>query len=641
QRLTQAEQGQILMLDAETDTLEIIASSGPLIRRTVPLHDSVCGAAVRQAGPVRIANWKTDARYRDIFKDLLAGTISELAVPSAAEEITLVLNVESPREGAFSARDERLLSAFARQTLIGFRHFLRTRENLLDAEKMTRVATDLASVARIEDAIYQRALHAATELTGCPFGQILIQLAEKLLVKATTEGDPGPPLDINRCGSGVIIREQIPIRCSNDLTNDSIPNFRQWRSGTTKSVLMAGFKTAQRYDGVLNLESSRRDHFTERHQRLVCQLMEHVSVAVHMNRSYRGLSQVSHDLVNKGATLGVTAHVIDKAFPNAPAEVKEAVETIMETARVISQMSADILPRVPSPEVLLLREVVSEAISLAEVKNVAHIEGSFILPPVVFDYLHLRRVLQHLLSNCKYAVAACESPAIRIEGFVDAGGETVRVRVSDNGVGIKPEQAERAFEPGYSDRPDGTRSSGMGLSFCQEIMMKSQGAIQFITPGFGVGTTIEVSFRAAVASLLIKEGCTSDKVVLITDDCEWASDARKVLKDAGICAEHLSRTDHLADVAGAVVPPEAPVVFVDLRGPLEDTLKAVELVLPERRSKSVRRHRLEGGLPLGRTDHLQFSAMVGIPTSADFICDLFGQAVGRANPRSKEYARNI
>ena len=81
-----------------------------------PLHDSVCGAAVRQAGPVRIANWKTDARYRDIFKDLLAGTISELAVPSAAEEITLVLNVESPREGAFSARDERLLSAFARRT---------------------------------------------------------------------------------------------------------------------------------------------------------------------------------------------------------------------------------------------------------------------------------------------------------------------------------------------------------------------------------------------------------------------------------------------------------------------------------------------------------------------------------------------
>ncbi|MBS3996759.1 MAG: HAMP domain-containing histidine kinase, partial [Hydrogenophaga sp.] len=50
-----------------------------------------------------------------------------------------------------------------------------------------------------------------------------------------------------------------------------------------------------------------------------------------------------------------------------------------------------------------------------------------------------------------------------------------RIAVSDKGVGIAPEQLHRIFEPFYSTQAGA--GSGLGLSFCQNVVEAAQGAL--------------------------------------------------------------------------------------------------------------------------------------------------------------------
>ena len=76
--------------------------------------------------------------------------------------------------------------------------------------------------------------------------------------------------------------------------------------------------------------------------------------------------------------------------------------------------------------------------------------------------LHVRAdeaELQHALINLMLnAIQACE-PGGTVGLAVDAG-ETVRIRVTDTGCGIAPDDQKRIFEPFFSLRKGGT---GLGL----------------------------------------------------------------------------------------------------------------------------------------------------------------------------------
>jgi signal transduction histidine kinase len=111
--------------------------------------------------------------------------------------------------------------------------------------------------------------------------------------------------------------------------------------------------------------------------------------------------------------------------------------------------------------------------------------------------LHVRAdeaELQHTLINLMLnAIQACE-PGGKVGLAVD-GGEPVRIRVTDDGCGIAPDDQKRIFEPFFSLRKGGT---GLGL-FLSLNSVRSWGGDIRVESGLGRGSAFEVALPAATA----------------------------------------------------------------------------------------------------------------------------------------------
>jgi signal transduction histidine kinase len=109
------------------------------------------------------------------------------------------------------------------------------------------------------------------------------------------------------------------------------------------------------------------------------------------------------------------------------------------------------------------------------------------LPPVRGDALQLGQLWQNLLSNAiKYRRA--DVPLKVCISAVERGQAWV-ISVSDNGVGFRPEYAERIF--GLFKRLHGREipGTGVGLGICRRIVERYGGTISAVSEGEGQGAT--------------------------------------------------------------------------------------------------------------------------------------------------------
>ena len=98
---------------------------------------------------------------------------------------------------------------------------------------------------------------------------------------------------------------------------------------------------------------------------------------------------------------------------------------------------------------------------------------------VVGDPLLIGHVLQNLIGNSIKFHHPDRKPAIAIEAARTASGE-VLVSVTDNGIGVEPEYADRVFEMFYRlHDEDEYEGVGIGLSVCQKIINDHGGRIWF------------------------------------------------------------------------------------------------------------------------------------------------------------------
>lgn len=107
--------------------------------------------------------------------------------------------------------------------------------------------------------------------------------------------------------------------------------------------------------------------------------------------------------------------------------------------------------------------------------------------PVIFgDRARLRQVFINVIDNAiKYSDPGGE---IRISAAVR--GDSILVQVSDNGIGIAPEDLPRVkmrFYKGNYSR----RGSGIGLAVADEIVAQHGGSLT-LTSAVGVGTTVHI-----------------------------------------------------------------------------------------------------------------------------------------------------
>ncbi|GEM_PF-1552602 len=87
------------------------------------------------------------------------------------------------------------------------------------------------------------------------------------------------------------------------------------------------------------------------------------------------------------------------------------------------------------------------------------------------DAVQIREVFANVLNNAFDAVGS-EGGVIEIEAQINQ--EQVKLAFKDNGTGITPEEAQKAFDPFFSTKARGT---GLGLAVCKQIINLHNGSI--------------------------------------------------------------------------------------------------------------------------------------------------------------------
>ena len=112
------------------------------------------------------------------------------------------------------------------------------------------------------------------------------------------------------------------------------------------------------------------------------------------------------------------------------------------------------------------------------------------VPPVLGNYAEPREVLTNLVIN---AYEAIEGDGV-IGIATSANSESVNVSVSDTGVGMSEEVAQRVFDPFFTTKS--SSGTGLGLSVAMGIISRHNGTIE-VDSEEGVGTAITVSLPIA------------------------------------------------------------------------------------------------------------------------------------------------
>jgi signal transduction histidine kinase len=113
------------------------------------------------------------------------------------------------------------------------------------------------------------------------------------------------------------------------------------------------------------------------------------------------------------------------------------------------------------------------------------------LPVLRGDPGQLQRVFQNLLGNAIKFTAPGVAPRVSVSSHTTGGG--VEIAVADNGIGIDPEQVERAFEmfariPGGAAEYQGT---GLGLAISRRIVERHGGRL-WVEPNAGGGSVFKL-----------------------------------------------------------------------------------------------------------------------------------------------------
>jgi two-component system sensor histidine kinase PilS (NtrC family) len=111
-------------------------------------------------------------------------------------------------------------------------------------------------------------------------------------------------------------------------------------------------------------------------------------------------------------------------------------------------------------------------------------------PEVQFDPSHLHQVLWNLCDNAlKHGTGGGEAPIVLRAGRI-ASTDRPYLEVTDRGAGIDPSQAERIFEPFFTNGAGGT---GLGLFISRELC-QTNGALLAYEARAGGGSTFRIIF---------------------------------------------------------------------------------------------------------------------------------------------------
>jgi signal transduction histidine kinase len=184
-----------------------------------------------------------------------------------------------------------------------------------------------------------------------------------------------------------------------------------------------------------------------------------------------------------------------------PAQLRQAVADIDEEIARLNRLVTDVLDFArpikfdvaPIDLNAVCRDAARAAVEGEEQPSV-QVTADPALPPVVTDAERMRVALVNVLTNARHAVEGrgARAPAIYV-ATRRLSPDRVAVIVRDRGVGIRPEDLPRVFEPYFTTKRTG---SGLGLAIARNIIEGLGGTIA-LSSRAGEGTEIAIELPVA------------------------------------------------------------------------------------------------------------------------------------------------
>lgn len=214
-------------------------------------------------------------------------------------------------------------------------------------------------------------------------------------------------------------------------------------------------------------------------------------------------SIIAHDLKNPLHAIVLSSDLLMNRFKSMTGEqLVELINSINKAGLHLSNLLENLLTwaRAQSnriniaPEELNLSKISKNVIELQEanakekeIEIVSNIDDALI---VYFDKNMLKTILRNLLSNAiKFSF---KSSTIKVEAVQKQG--TVELKISDSGIGMKPEDKDKLFRIDVHHSTKGTNAeggTGLGLLLCKDFVELNGGTIS-VDSEYKVGTTFTV-----------------------------------------------------------------------------------------------------------------------------------------------------
>jgi PAS domain S-box-containing protein len=163
----------------------------------------------------------------------------------------------------------------------------------------------------------------------------------------------------------------------------------------------------------------------------------------------------------------------------ARAAATRSVRDGMRAAEIIGRIRLLFKKGTPQRELVDVNEVIREMIALLRTETTRYsisvgTELAANLPRILGDRVQLQQVLMNLLMNSVDAMKDVEGTRGLVIKSQPGEKEQILVSVSDTGVGLPPQQADRIFDAFFTTKPDGT---GMGLRISRSIVESHGGRL--------------------------------------------------------------------------------------------------------------------------------------------------------------------
>jgi two-component system OmpR family sensor kinase len=219
-------------------------------------------------------------------------------------------------------------------------------------------------------------------------------------------------------------------------------------------------------------------------------------------RMRRFLADASHELRTPLTALRGTSQVLLRQSDPSKSEVEAAVRGIHQETVRMSDLVNDLLTlnRLDTDESLhpeqisllaFMDDFADRYVEAWPSRRIDFERESFDGAGVWADPEALRRMLLNIVDNA----AKYSSPASPIMVTAEAGPETIKIQVRDDGPGLSAEEKERAFDRffrGSESRSRRTGGSGLGLAIVQALAERSAGSVTLDTAP-GSGTTVSIT----------------------------------------------------------------------------------------------------------------------------------------------------